>query len=118
MDYAEILYQRNDKFWVSDSVLDENIGKTYYTTCFKPEADAIDARIESLHDLKESAKGVRRELTKKLFNNHLKFFHILFDTWLEDNNNRAEIDLFYDNLYAMFRQVAQLNGIDPSLWEK
>ena len=118
IEYAQTLYDRDDPFWISDPVLEENIGKAYYTSTFLPEVSAIDKKISDLHESGESAKGIRRTMTKELFNKNLKFFHILFDTWLQDTNNIAEIELFYNNLYAMFRQVAQFNGIDPGLWKK
>lgn len=116
IDYAKTLYERDDPFWTSEPVLEENIGKTYYNSIFLPEADGIKQKIDSLHELGDSAKGVNRTLTKQLFNNHLKFFHILFDTWLEDENNKSEINKFYHNLFVMFKQVANINGIDSTIW--
>lgn len=118
IEYAQTLYDRDDPFWISDPVLEENIGKTYYTSTFLPEVSAIQQKIDNLHELGDSAKGVKRAMTKDLFNKHLKFFHILFDTWLEDKDNQSEIDLFYNNIYAMFKQVAHFNGIDMDLWNK
>ena len=118
IDYAQVLYNRDDKFWISEPVLEENIGKTYYTSMFLPDANEIEQKIDSMHNIGKSAKGIRRVLTKELFNKHLKFFHILFDTWLEDSDNQEEIDRFYNNLHAMYKQVAQFNGIDCELWEK
>ena len=118
IDYANTLYERDDPFWLSDPVLEENIGKQYYSTVFLPEVNEISQKISELHNLGESAKGVNREMTKSLFNKHKKFFHILFDTWLEDEGNKTEIDLFYNDLFLMFKQVSVFNGIDPKLWHK
>lgn len=116
--YAKTLFERDDPFWISDPVLEENFGKNFYTSSFLPEVASIQHKIESLHEIEESAKGVNRSMTKKLFNKYIKFFHILFDTWLLDKNNQSEIDTFYNNLYVMFKQVAQFNGIDVDLWNR
>lgn len=118
IDYAKSLYDRDDPFWISDPVLEENIGKNFYTSIFLPEVTAIQKKIDDLHEIGDSAKGIKRTMTKALFNNHLKFFHILFDTWLLDKNNQSEINSFYNDLYAMYKQVAQFNGIDEDLWNK
>ncbi|MGN0613256.1 MAG: AAA family ATPase [Porcipelethomonas sp.] len=118
IDYAKTLYDRDDPFWISDPVLEENMSKNFYTSVFLSDVNAIKQKIDSLHEVGDSAKGVKRSMTKELFNKHLKFFHILFDTWLLDKNNQLEINTFYNNLYVMFKQVAQFNGIDVDLWNK
>ena len=118
IEYAKVLYDRDDPFWVSDVVLEENLGKKYYTTCFLPEVNAIQQTIDNLRDIGDSAKGINRDMTKKLFNKHLKFFNILFDTWLLDTDNQSEINAFYNNLFVMFKQVAPFNGIDADLWKR
>lgn len=118
INYAKTLYDRDDPFWISEPVLEENIGKNFYTSIFLPEVNAIQNKIDGLHEIGDSAKGIKRTMTKALFNKYLKFFHILFDTWLLDKDNQSEIDTFYNNLFIMFKQVARFNGIDVDLWNR
>lgn len=117
IDYAKSLYDRDeDKFWLSDTVLEENIGKDFYIHTFIPAVDAIEEKINDFHIQGKSASGVRREETKKLFRQHKKFFHIVFDEWLTDPNNESEIIKFYNNLKAMYKKVAPIAGLDPDTW--
>ncbi len=117
IDYAKHLYEKNsDSFWLSDIVLDENVGKPFYIQTFKPAAEAIEHNIEKLKAEGKSTSGIRREETKKLFKNHKNFFHILFEEWLRDPDNATQIDKFFNDLKSIFKKVAPINGIDPDLW--
>lgn len=97
-------------------ILEENLGKSFYTQMFKPAADAIEKKINDLRSQGKSTSGVRREETKKLFRQHTNFFHILFEEWLKDSTNTPQIDRFYNNLKILFKKVSPINGIDPDLW--
>lgn len=117
IEYAQYLYENDsDKFWLSDVILEENLGKSFYTQTFKPAADAIEKKINDLRSQGKSTSGVRREETKKLFRQHTNFFHILFEEWLKDSTNTPQIDRFYNNLKILFKKVSPINGIDPDLW--
>ena len=116
INYAQTLYDRDDRFWLSDVVLEENVGKDFYTHTFIPAVEKINEKIESLKSQGKSTSGVMREETKKLFRQHQKFFHIIFDAWLVDNNNVSEINQFYNNLKAMYKKVAPIAGLDPDIW--
>lgn len=118
IEYAQTLYEKDDdKFWLSDVILDQNVGKPFYSQTFKPAVDAIENKINDLKKQDKSTSGVRREENKKLFNNNIAFFQILFEEWLRDPNNKAQIQRFYDNLKKLFKKVAPINGIDSDLWE-
>ena len=116
IEYSALLYERDGKFWVSDLVLDENLGKNFYLNHFLPDAKGIENKINSLKQEGKSTHGITRDENKKLFNKYKKFFHLLFDAWLSDDCNKDQIDSFYKDLNIMFKQVAPLNGIDPNLW--
>ncbi len=117
IDYAKMLYDKDSCFWTSDEIMDENLGKPFYLQTFVPAVQAIDEKIAQNKEDNISTKGIKREKTKVLFNNYKKFFHILFDAWLADPDNFSQIDTFYCNLKIMFKQVAAINCIDPSLWD-
>jgi len=116
IDYAKVLYDRDDGFWKSDSVLDENYGKQYYLEQFLPDVKEIESKINNLKQQNKSTCGVKRSENKDLFNKHIKFFRLLFDAWLSDVSNKKQIDDFYNDLNTMFKKVAALNGINPDLW--
>lgn len=116
INYAQTLYEKDDEFWLSEVILEENLGKDFYIHTFKPVVDAIEEKINCLHNQEKSSSGVRREETKKLFRKQKKFFHILFDKWLIDEVNKSQIDKFYNNLRVMYKKVAPINGLDSDLW--
>lgn len=116
INYAKVLYDRDDKFWISDLVLDGNYGKQYYSEQFVPDVDEIERKIDDLKQQGKSTSGVKRSENKSMFNKHIKFFRLLFDAWLSDDANKKQIDVFYKDLNIMFKEVAALNGINPDLW--
>lgn len=116
IEYAKKLYDNDSSFWLSDIVLEENMGKTFYLHTFLPEIDKMKSKLDNLKKNNKSISGVKRESTKKIFNDFKKFFQLLFECWLSDNINSTEVIRFYKNLNIMYKQVAAINGINPSLW--
>ncbi len=116
LEYAQKLYLRDDKFWKSDLVLEENIGKLYYKDKLLNEMVAINKKIAALQENGQTIHGVKRELLKPFFMDHKRFFKLLFEWWLSDPENEVEIDKFYKGLNILFKKVALINGINPQAW--
>ncbi|OSI37136.1 AAA family ATPase [Neisseria dumasiana] len=109
------MYQ-NQNFWNTDVALNNALTKHHYKTSIKPQISAIEEKIKQLNQKGESIAGVRREENKKVFNDNLEEFKIVFDFWLD--NHYKEMEKFYGDLRHCFRQVALLHKLDPELWPK
>ena len=73
----------------------------------------------ALRELREEGKsihGVERDLRKKAFTKHQRFFELLFKHWINDPENADAIQLFYKRLNIMFKKVAEFYGINPKIW--
>ena len=57
-----------------------------------------------------------REMRKKTFIKHQRFFELLFKYWTHDDVNKKEITIFYKSLWSMFKKVAEFHGINPKIW--
>ena len=42
---------------------------------------------------------------------------LLFKRWLNDCENKNEIDRFVYDLHSLFKKNAQFNGINPNEWK-
>ena len=109
------MYQ-SQNFWNTDTALSNGLTKQRYLTSIKPQILDIEETIEELKESSESASGIRRERNKKIFNNNLEEFKIVFDFWLD--NHYTEMEHFYRDLRYCFRQVALLHKLDPELWPR
>jgi AAA15 family ATPase/GTPase len=118
MDYSIQIYNDDDPFWTNDIIISLNYGKIYYLQNIKPDLDSIAQVINDLHDRGESTHGVAREKRKKIFIKHHRFFEILFEHWVNNIINKEHLNKFYDDLYIMFRKVAELRGINPDEWQR
>ena len=116
MDYAIYLYDNDSAFWTAPTILELNYGKVYFRDNIKPDIDYIPEKLRELRDAGEKTHGVERDLRKKAFLKHQRFFELLFKQWLNDPENTDMINKFYRNLNIMFKKVAEFYGINPRLW--
>lgn len=72
--------------------------------------------MQRLHNSNQSTHGVDRELRKKVFNTHQRFFELLFKQWVRDKENEVAVKRFYKRLNIIFKKVAEFHGINPQLW--
>ena len=108
--YAEILFNEDDHFWLDDAVINLGYGKKVYR-------ERIAKEIQKYHDNQEGSKVKEREFNKKLFNDNQPFFDVLFKRWLIDERNDKEINRFYFELRDLFKKNAIVNGINPKDWK-
>jgi AAA15 family ATPase/GTPase len=117
MDYSLQLLDNDDPFWTTDTILSLNYGKANYLSSRKPDIDEITRRLRELRDSGESTHGVEREMRKKVFLKHQRFFEILFRHWVNNNGHKEQINKFYKDLHIMFRKVSEFHGINPKEWD-
>lgn len=116
MDYALYLYDNDSPFWTVPTILDLNYGKIHFRDNIKPDIDHIANKLQELRDAGETTHGVERDLRKKAFLKHQRFFELLFKHWVNDTENADTIQRFYKQLNIMFKKVAEFYGINPHLW--
>lgn len=116
MDYAITLYDNDSAFWTADTILELNYGKVYFRDNIKPDIDNIPATLQSLRDSGTSTHGVERDLRKKAFIKHQRFFELLFKHWIHDDENSDSVKYFYKQLNIMFKKIAEFYSINPQLW--
>lgn len=116
MNYSKKMYSEDSKFWIDPMVIEYGCGKIYFRDTVLPEIDSIEQRLQELKNAGESTHGVERELRKKVFNNYKNFFTFVMKFWISSNENKQEVEKFYQNLYSMFKKVAEFYGINSSLW--
>lgn len=117
MDYSIQLLDNDDPFWTDDTILSLNYGKANYLSNRKPDIDEISLKLQELRNAGESTHGIERELRKKVFNKHKRFFELLFKHWVNNSEHQEQVKKFYNSLHIMFRKVSEFHGINPKEWE-
>ena len=117
MEYAVSLYDNDADFWRDEVILDLNYGKVRFRDNIKPDIDNIAQTLRSLQSEGKSTHGVERELRKKTFIKHSRFFELLYKHWVHNDENSVSVNYFYNQLNIMFRKVAEFYGINPKLWD-
>ena len=145
-DYANILYEEDDEFWVNDAVINIGYGKRVYieriydklaefkkqkeeAAAKKQEEAATKEQEETVAKEQKDEKAVAkeqkdkevtnkkpREFNKELFKKNKDFFYLLFKRWLNDDRTNKLKDRFFQDLKVLFRKNAQYNGINPNEW--
>ena len=118
MDYSIVLCDNDDPFWTNEVILNLNYGKIYYRDNIRPDIDRISGIIADLKARGETTKGVRRDLNKRVFNRHKRFFELLFKHWIHNPDNEDSLKSFYRDLYVMYKKVSVFHGINPKEWDQ
>ncbi|WP_434132214.1 AAA family ATPase [Sporomusa sphaeroides] len=117
MDYAVILFDNNDEFWTDSTILSLGYTKVYFRDEIHPDIESIPEELKKRSEAGKSNKGITRELNKAVFLKHKQFFELLFRHWLNNPENKDQVDCFYKDLHIMFKKVAAFHGINPKEWE-
>lgn len=117
-EYCEFLYEKDDEFWIDETLLDLGFTKHYYLNRVRARVKEIDQKIKELEEKKVSTKGIRREKMKALFNDNLEFFSYVFKRWIHNEENSDQLKTFFDNFHKMFLKIAPYQGIDGAAWSK
>lgn len=118
-DYSKYLSDNNKEFFTKNVVL-ENQGYSlnYYVKNILPEIDGIGKKLESYKKKREHTKGVKRQLNKELFKKYDLFWKYVIKEWINDKNNKDEIENFFKNLYILFNKTCDFHGVNKSEWKK
>lgn len=105
-------------FFTENKVL-ENEGYTlkYFQTNILKKIESIDEEIQKLEQQGKPKKGKKRELNKKLFNEFLIFWKFVIKEWINDDNNKTEVDTFFENLHALFCKTSDFHGVNRLDWK-
>lgn len=116
LDYAKQLYENDDSFWIETIVIEKGYGKVYYIDKIQKKVDAFEEEIKSNKEKGVSTKGEIRLFNKRVFNENKGFFELLFKHWMNNAQNKTEIEQFYSDLRVLFKKVAQYHEINPKEW--
>lgn len=116
LNYAEKLYDADDSFWRDRTIVDKGYTKNYYLSNIKNEVDSFGTQLDRMRNSGETSKGKRREFNKRLFNDNRNFFILLFKHWINNPENKSEVDRFYRELHTLFLKVAPYHEISPKEW--
>ncbi len=116
-DIAESLFvNRTTEFWQHPDIKAFGYEITYYRNFIKPDIDNIYDTLEKMKAEDKSTHGVKRELTKEVFNKYKEFFECAYKFWIRNPDNLVEISKFFGQLKSMFKKVAAYNDINPNEW--
>lgn len=113
--YSKELFDKNiSEFWDSESVLDTAINRKYYRDNILKEINEIPIKIAENSERKE------RELNKKCFNkeNNKTFFELVLKYWIKSQDNKSELEYFYNGITTLYEKTAELNGINRKLLKR
>ena len=111
-DYAQHLYDSDDKFWDNPEVIRQGFSKIKFQRSIIKEIQKYEEAVAN-----NTASEKPREFNKKLFNKNKKLFEYVFKRWLHDDDNAPIITIFYSDLRTMFLKCADLRGINPGEWK-
>lgn len=114
--YCEQLYDENDDFWVSDTIVECGYGKTFFIDKIRQPIEAIEEKIISMNASGESTDGYRRKMMKSIFKSNSEFFSFVLKRWIHDQRNEKELLRFYEEFNSMFLKIASAHGIDKIAW--
>lgn len=115
-EYANKIYDENNKFWTNLSIIEKGYTKPYFREYIKVCIDSIEAEITEKKAQGIPTSGIRREKSKKCFNQYQDFFKCLTMHWIRDETNKVSIERFFANLKIVFKKVADYHNINPNIW--
>lgn len=116
MDYSIQLFDNDDCFWTDETIISLNYGKVYYRDNIRPDIDNISEKLKQLDEEGKSTHGVKREMSKKVFTKHKRFFELLFKHWVNNVEHEEQLNKFYKDLHVMFKKVSEFHGINSKEW--
>lgn len=116
-EYADILYEQDDGFWIDSTIIAKGYGKTFFLDRIKTPLEDYRKELEAAKAAGTNPSKKPREFNKSLFNSEKGFFELLFKHWLHNPNNTAEINKFYYDLRKLFKKAAPYNEINPGEWK-
>lgn len=116
MDYAIFLFDNDSDFWTAPAILDLNYSKVHFRDNIMPDINYISEHLQDLRQAGQTTHGVERDLRKKCFIKHQRFFELLFKHWVNNPDNQETLAFFYKQLNIMFKKVSEFYGINPHLW--
>ncbi|MDK8238861.1 AAA family ATPase [Gemella morbillorum] len=116
--YSKYLANNNKVFFTENKVL-ENEGYTlkYFQTNILKKIESIDEEIQKLEQQEKTKKGKKRELNKQLFNEFPIFWKFVIKEWINDDNNKTEVDTFFKNLHILFCKTSDFHGVNRLDWK-
>ena len=118
---CQFVIENQDDSKVSDFIyyLNHECGCTlrYINTKIIKEIADNNALIERKKSNKESTHGIQRDINKKLYNRHKEILIEMFKFWVRYDENRKQVDKFYNDLKVCFKQNAPYYGISSTYWE-
>lgn len=116
-DIAEALYDnRVDAFWQHPDIKAFGYEITFFRDYIKPDIDRIYNKLEEMKKEEESTHGVKRVMTKAVFNDYKEFFECVYKYWIRLPDNKHDIEKFFSQLKILFKKVASYNDINPREW--
>lgn len=116
-DIAESLFtNRTPEFWQHPDIKAFGYEITFYRDHIKPDIDNIYDTLKKMEEKKESTHGVKRVLTKAVFNKYKEFFECVYKYWIRNPKNFSDVSKFFAQLKILFKKVAAYNDINPREW--
>ena len=115
-DYLEILFETDD-FWNNNEIISRGYSKRFYLENIKDKINDFNDEQEHKKARGESTKGDRREFNKKLFNDNIDFLRYVMVYWINDSDNKKDIDAFFVSLKIAYRRVASFYQLSPNEWK-
>lgn len=113
--YAKELYENDDAFWMDSTISDLGYSKVYFRDKILPDINSIEEKIKEKKEKGDSVKGVNRELNKKVYGSHQRFFNFVLKYWVE--MHEQVINEFYNDLHILFCKVSEFHDISPKEWK-
>lgn len=118
INYSLQLFDKGDKFWSLDKVIESGYNATYFRDTIKKDIDNISQTIENLRNNNKTTHSIERVEKKKIFKRYKAFWLMVFKYWMRQREGKQTIKTFFDDLYSMYRKVSQRCGINPNLWAR
>lgn len=113
----ELFISETTNFWDNDVLSNFGYTRIYYRNNILKSINNIEKQISDTKDIKkQSTKGMRRDLNKKLFNNHIAFWRYVMQDWVNNSTNKHEVSKFYKQLNICFKKAAEFHGVNSIEW--
>ncbi|HEM3467071.1 TPA: AAA family ATPase [Streptococcus suis] len=108
--YLKEILLDDDEFWKKDDLISSGYTKKYVIETFISELDALEARLAT----EGSHHGERREGNKKIYNLDVDFWSYVMKYWIDNPQNKAEVEKFFNNLQKAFHKTSPFYNLNPN----